>query len=62
MHFSFCRLYLLGLAGYIVGAVVAPLVGLGNVMHSTAIVFVALAALTLFCSHHSFRLPPDLEN
>ncbi len=53
---------LLGLAGYIVGAVVAPLVGLGNVMHSTAIVFVALAALTLFCSHHSFRLPPDLEN
>lgn len=51
---------LLGLAGYVVGAIVAPLVGLGDVMHSCAIAFVILTLLTLLCSRHSKRLAPDL--
>ena len=52
---------LLGLAGYVVGAIVAPLVGLGDVMHSCAIAFVILTLLTLLCSRHSKRLAPDLS-
>lgn len=51
---------LLGLAGYVVGAIVAPLVGLGDVMHSCAIAFVILTLLTMLCSCHSERLAPDL--
>lgn len=51
---------MLGLAGYVVGAIVAPLVGLGDVMHSCAIAFVILTLLTLLCSRHSKRLAPDL--
>lgn len=51
---------LLGLAGYVVGAIVAPLVGLGDVMHSCAIAFVILTLLTLLCSRHSKHLAPDL--
>lgn len=35
----------LGLTGYVVGAIVSPLVGLGNILHSTAVVFSILAAL-----------------
>lgn len=53
---------LLGLAGYVIGAIVAPLVGLGDVMHSCAIAFVILTLLTLLCSRHSKRLAPDLGN
>lgn len=34
----------LGVSGYAVGAVVSPLVGMGNILHSTAIVFLVLAA------------------
>lgn len=52
---------LLGVSGYVVGAVVAPLVGLGNVLHSTAIVFFVLVLLTFICSQHSTKLTPDLE-
>lgn len=51
---------ILGVAGYIIGAIVAPLVGMGNVMHSTAIVFVALTILILICCHGSKKLAPDL--
>ena len=53
---------LLGLAGYVVGATVAPLVGLGNVMHSEAIALVALALIVLVCSRGSHKLPADLES
>ncbi len=52
---------LLGLSGYVVGATVAPLVGLGNVLHSSAIAFVLLALLTLAFSYRSHRLTPDLD-
>lgn len=53
---------LLGLAGYVVGATVAPLVGLGNVMHSEAIALVALALIVLVCSRGSHKLPADLDS
>lgn len=53
---------LLGLAGYVVGATVAPLVGLGNVMRSEAIALVALALIVLVCSRGSHKLPADLES
>lgn len=53
---------LLGLAGYVVGATVAPLVGLGNVMHSEAIALVVLALIVLVCSRGSHKLPADLES
>lgn len=53
---------ILGVAGYIVGAIVAPLVGIGNVFHSTAIVFVALMVCIVTMSILSSRLAPDLEN
>lgn len=51
----------LGIGGYIVGAIVSPLVGMGNIMHSTAIVYVVLALLVFVCSQASYRLAPDLE-
>lgn len=53
---------LLGLAGYVVGATVAPLVGLGNVMHSEAIALVVLSLIVLVCSRGSHKLPADLES
>lgn len=52
---------LLGISGYVVGAIVAPLVGMGNVLHSTAIVFAVVSVLVLVCSQASHRLPSDLD-
>ncbi|MCM1029261.1 MAG: multidrug effflux MFS transporter [Pseudoflavonifractor sp.] len=52
----------LGVAGYIVGAIVSPLVGIGDILHSTAIAYIALAILILLSSHFSHRLAPDLES
>ena len=51
----------IGVAGYIVGAIVSPLVGIGNVRHSTAVVFVVLASLTCICAYGTYRLAPDLN-
>lgn len=53
---------ILGVAGYAFGAIVAPLVGLGNIRHSAAIVCLVMAALTLVCSYGSRLLPPDLDS
>ena len=53
---------LLGVSGYIVGAIVAPLAGIGNVMHSTAIVFLVLLAFVLVFSFLTYRLKPDLNS
>ncbi len=50
---------LLGLTGYVFGAIVAPLVGLGNIMHSTAIAFVTLAVITLAFAYATKSLSPD---
>ncbi|MBD5203258.1 MAG: multidrug effflux MFS transporter [Bacteroidales bacterium] len=52
----------LGISGYIVGAVVSPLVGLGNILHSTANVFIMLALLTAIFAYMSSRIAPDLQN
>lgn len=52
---------LVGLAGYIFGAVVSPLVGKGDILHSTAIAIVVLAVLMLILSLFTRRLPSDLQ-
>ncbi|MDE5843117.1 MAG: multidrug effflux MFS transporter [Muribaculaceae bacterium] len=52
---------ILGLAGYVVGACVSPLVGIGNILHSTAICFIVLAVLTAIFSFLSSRIAPDLN-
>ncbi len=51
----------LGVAGYIVGAIVSPLVGIGDILHSTTVTYVALAVAIFICSQASSRLAPDLE-
>ncbi len=53
---------LLGTAGYVVGAIVSPLVGMGDIMHSTAIVYVAVLIVIMICSQASKALAPDLGN
>lgn len=53
---------LLGITGYVVGAIVSPLVGLGDVLHSTALVYAALAVVVLVFAAASRRLAPDLGN
>lgn len=50
----------LGVAGYIMGAIASPLVGMGNILHSTAYVNIALAILVLIFAIASYRLPADL--
>ncbi len=51
---------LIGLAGYIFGAVASPLVGLGDMLHSTAITIFTLAVLTFIFARLSRALPADL--
>ena len=52
---------LLGIAGYIFGAVVSPLVGKGNILHATAIAIVILAVVTFISAIFSTRLASDLN-
>ncbi|MDE6753723.1 MAG: multidrug effflux MFS transporter [Muribaculaceae bacterium] len=51
---------LIGLMGYVFGATVSPLVGLGNMLHSTAITILVLSVLVLIFSRWSRILPADL--
>lgn len=51
----------IGLAGYVFGAIVSPLVGIGNQLHSTAIALGVLAVITLVFTYLTKRLSPDLE-
>lgn len=51
---------LLGISGYAVGAVVTPLVGVGDILHSTAIVYVALAVTVAVFARLSSSLAADL--
>lgn len=51
---------ILGVGGYVFGAAVSPLVGIGDILHSTAIVFLVMAFLTLICSYGTRKLAPDL--
>lgn len=52
---------ILGISGYIVGAVAAPMVGLGDVLHSTAITYIVLSIFVLIFAEATRRLAPDLE-
>lgn len=51
---------LIGLMGYVFGATVSPLVGLGNMLHSTAITIVVLSILVLIFTRMTRELPADL--
>lgn len=51
---------LLGISGYAVGAVVTPLVGVGDILYSTAIVYVALAVTVAVFARLSSSLAADL--
>lgn len=51
---------LLGVSGYVVGAIASPLVGIGNLMHSTAITMLVIAIAIYICSVLSKRLPVDI--
>lgn len=52
---------IVGVGGYIFGALVSPLVGMGNIVRSTAIVFTVMATIVLLFSVKSYRLPADLN-
>ena len=52
---------LLGIVGYIFGATVSPLVGTGDIMHSTAIAYIVLALFVVVFGWMSYRLAPDLK-
>lgn len=52
---------ILGMTGYVFGAIASPLVGLGDICRSTAIVFLVLALMVLAASYASRRLSPDLD-
>ena len=51
---------LIGLMGYVFGATVSPLVGLGDMLHSTAITILSLSVLVLIFARLSRFLPADL--
>lgn len=51
----------LGISGYVFGAIVSPLVGIGDVFHSTTVVFVSLTILVIICSFGSKAIAPDLN-
>lgn len=51
---------LIGLMGYIFGATVSPLVGLGNQLHSTGITILILSLLVLLFTRMTRVLPADL--
>lgn len=51
---------LIGLMGYVFGATVSPLVGLGDILHSTAITILVLSVMVLIFTRMSRVLPADL--
>lgn len=53
---------IIGLGGYVIGSIASPLVGVGNELHSTAIVNIALAVLVMIFAIESRRLPADLSD
>lgn len=52
----------LGIGGYVFGAIASPLVGCGNVLRSTAVVFCALAIIVFVLAVMAVKLPPDLDS
>lgn len=55
---------IIGVAGYVFGALVSPLVGKGNIMHSTAIVFICVTVVIMIAAFLTWRLPvdPDMKS
>lgn len=53
---------LIGFVGYVFGAVASPIVGIGNILHSTAITMMVLAAVTLFFTRITKNLSADLNS
>lgn len=53
---------LLGIVGYIFGAVVSPLLGQGDILHATAIALVVISVIVVVMAVISHRLAPDLNN
>ena len=51
---------ILGIYGYVLGGLASPLVGIGNVLHSTPIVFMALTVLMIIGGIRTRRTPADL--
>lgn len=52
---------ILGISGYLVGAIVTPLVGIGDILHSSAVTFVVLVVIVLIFSTLTGKLPADLQ-
>lgn len=52
---------LIGLAGYVFGAAASPLVGLGDMLHSTAITLLVMSALVLFFALTTRSLATEVE-
>lgn len=52
---------ILGVMGYLFGAVATPLTGMGDIMHSTVLVCAALALLTQVFALMSRRIAPELS-
>lgn len=52
---------IIGLGGYVIGSIASPLVGLGNELHSTAIVNIVFAVLVMVFAVASRRIPADLN-
>lgn len=50
---------ILGVMGYVFGATLAPLVGIGNVIHSTSIVIGIMSIITLIFAYLSNKMTPD---
>lgn len=48
---------ILGLAGYIFGVIVSPLVGMGHIMISTSISIICCALISLYYAWQSYHLP-----
>lgn len=51
---------LLGIFGYVFGAVVSPLVGIGNIMHSTAVAYIVVTVIVVIFAFGTRRIAPDL--
>lgn len=49
---------ILGVVKYILAAIVSPLCGLGNLMHSSAVVVIVTAAISLLFAFLAYRLSP----
>lgn len=50
----------LGIVGYVLGGIASPLVGIGNVAHSTAIVMEVLTIFIIISAFRTRRIPADL--